>query len=317
MHAHGPRDNITDKTVKIPMCIIQEFGCTDEWIVIVQIGRFALLADGNIAEGEDISAQRGRGPTPPKHSPLISSELKTPMAYPYTIGVDTIRCGPRGDPTFRWRHMHDDGYVWWTERLRRSLELYDEVRLDHFLGFQSYFSIPAGMTGAAGRWIPGPGLELFACVREQLGQLPFIAEDLGYLTPAVRALKAQCGFPGIEVHAMHWGYLLDQFAMTFMNPRTDEYGGALENRLRCAREILDGVKAACGSDFVVSMRLALKSYIKGYNHPSLHGEDEVGRTLEEGLEIAKRLGPGKNVVTTIVDRRDRYLCEMPNEKYVV
>ena len=55
------------------------------------------------------------------------------------------------------------------------------------------------MTGAAGRWIPGPGLELFACVREQLGQLPFIAEDLGYLTPAVRALKAQCGFPGMDV----------------------------------------------------------------------------------------------------------------------
>lgn len=64
MHAHGPRDNITDKTVKIPMCIIQEFGCTDGWIVIVQIGRFALLADGNIAEGEDVSAQRGREPTP-------------------------------------------------------------------------------------------------------------------------------------------------------------------------------------------------------------------------------------------------------------
>ncbi len=106
---------------------------------------------------------------------------------------------------------------------------------------------------------------------------------------ATAVLLKQCGFPGIEVHAMHWGYLLDQFAMTFMNHRTDEYGGALENRLRCAREILDGVKAACGSDFVVSMRLALKSYIKGYNHPSLHGEDEVGRTLEEGLEIAKRL----------------------------
>ena len=106
---------------------------------------------------------------------------------------------------------------------------------------------------------------------------------------ATAAFLKQCGFPGIEVHAMHWGYLLDQFAMTFMNHRTDEYGGALENRLRCAREILEGVKAACGSDFVVSMRLALKSYIKGYNQPSLHGEDEVGRTLEEGLEIARRL----------------------------
>lgn len=106
---------------------------------------------------------------------------------------------------------------------------------------------------------------------------------------ATAAFLKQCGFPGIEVHAMHWGYLLDQFAMTFMNHRTDEYGGDLENRLRCAREILEGVKAACGPDFVVSMRLALKSYIKGYNQPSLHGEDEVGRTLEEGLEIARRL----------------------------
>lgn len=106
---------------------------------------------------------------------------------------------------------------------------------------------------------------------------------------ATAAFLKQCGFPGIEVHAMHWGYLLDQFALTFMNHRTDEYGGALENRLRCAREILDGVKAACGSDFVVSMRLALKTYIKDYNTPSLHGEEEVGRTLEEGLTICKKL----------------------------
>lgn len=98
-----------------------------------------------------------------------------------------------------------------------------------------------------------------------------------------------CGFPGIEVHAMHWGYLLDQFAMTFMNHRTDEYGGELENRLRCAREIVEGVKAACGGDFAVSMRLALKTYIRDYNRPSLHGEDEAGRTLEEGLEICRRL----------------------------
>ena len=106
---------------------------------------------------------------------------------------------------------------------------------------------------------------------------------------ATAVLMKQCGFPGIEVHAMHWGYLLDQFAMSFMNHRTDEYGGDLENRLRCAREILEGIKAACGSQFVVSMRLALKTYMKGYNQPSLHGEDEVGRTLEEGLEIARRL----------------------------
>ncbi len=75
MHAHGPRDNIADNTVKIPMCIIQESGCTDGWIDIVQYGRFAPLADGHIAEGEDISAQRGRGPTPPQHSPESSLML--------------------------------------------------------------------------------------------------------------------------------------------------------------------------------------------------------------------------------------------------
>lgn len=106
---------------------------------------------------------------------------------------------------------------------------------------------------------------------------------------ATAAFLQKCGFPGVEVHAMHWGYLLDQFALTFMNHRTDEYGGALENRLRCAREILEGIKAACGPDFVVSMRLALKTYIKDYNTPSLHGEDEAGRTLEEGLTICKKL----------------------------
>ena len=81
---------------------------------------------------------------------------------------------------------------------------------------------------------------------------------------ATAAFLKTCGFRGIEVHAMHWGYLLDQFAMSFMNHRTDEYGGELENRLRCAREIVEGVKAVCGPDFVVSMRLALKTYIQDY-----------------------------------------------------
>lgn len=69
MHAHGPRDNIADNTVKIPMCIIQELGCTDGWIGIVQYDRFELLADERIAEDEDISAQRGRGPTSPPTFP--------------------------------------------------------------------------------------------------------------------------------------------------------------------------------------------------------------------------------------------------------
>ena len=104
-----------------------------------------------------------------------------------------------GNPTYRWDRMREDGYTWWIERLRRSLALYDRVRLDHFLGFQSYFNIPAGKEGSAGRWLPGPGIDLFRRAHEEFGPLPFIAEDLGYLTPAVRALTASCGFPGMDV----------------------------------------------------------------------------------------------------------------------
>lgn len=97
------------------------------------------------------------------------------------------------------------------------------------------------------------------------------------------------GFSGIEVHSIHWGYLLDQFALSMMNHRTDEYGGSLENRLRAAKEILEGIKQVCGSDYPVSMRLGLKSFVKGFEKATLTGEGEVGRTLEEGIEIAKLL----------------------------
>lgn len=97
------------------------------------------------------------------------------------------------------------------------------------------------------------------------------------------------GFSGIEVHSIHWGYLLDQFALSMMNHRTDEYGGSLENRLRAAKEILEGIKQVCGSDYPVSMRLGLKSFVKGFEKATLTGEEEAGRTLEEGIEIAKLL----------------------------
>lgn len=97
------------------------------------------------------------------------------------------------------------------------------------------------------------------------------------------------GFSGVEVHSIHWGYLLDQFALSMMNHRTDEYGGSLENRLRAAKGILEGIKQECGSDFPVSMRLGLKTFVKGFEQASLTGEEEIGRTLEEGIEIAKLL----------------------------
>lgn len=101
-------------------------------------------------------------------------------------------------------------------------------------------------------------------------------------------MAKQWGFDGVEIHGHHWGYLLDQFAMAYTNHRTDEYGGDLDGRLTFARKIITGIKEACGKDFPVSMRLCMKTYMKGYNQPSLNGDGEVGRDIDEAIEIAKR-----------------------------
>ncbi len=103
------------------------------------------------------------------------------------------------------------------------------------------------------------------------------------------AVAKQAGYAGVEIHAMHWGYLLDQFGMAMTNTRGDEWGGPLENRLRCARLIVEGIKETCGAEWPVTMRLGIKSFVKDWNTATLTGEDEKGRTLEEGVEICKLL----------------------------
>lgn len=115
-----------------------------------------------------------------------------------------------------------------------------------------------------------------------------IQKKIQYIAQTAAMLKA-AGYDGVEVHAMHWGYLIDQFAMAISNQRDDQYGGSLENRVRVCKEIVEAIKAACGEDFPVTMKMGLKSFIKGFNQPTLDGEDEAGRTLEEAIEIAKLL----------------------------
>lgn len=102
-------------------------------------------------------------------------------------------------------------------------------------------------------------------------------------------IAKQAGFDGVEVHSIHWGYLLDQFASALTNRREDEYGGTLENRLRVSREIVEGIKQTCGEDFPVTMRLGLKSYAKDFMQASFDGEGEKYRTLEEGVRICQLL----------------------------
>ena len=97
------------------------------------------------------------------------------------------------------------------------------------------------------------------------------------------------GFDGVEIHAVHEGYLLDQFAISMFNQRTDEYGGSLENRLRFAKEIVEEIKSRCGEDFPVALRFSVKSMIKDWREGALPGEEftEMGRDIEEGLQAAK------------------------------
>lgn len=126
------------------------------------------------------------------------------------------RTGQRwGNPLYRWRRMKKDGYAWWLARLRSVLHRFDAVRLDHFIGFQRYWRIPAAEpTAVAGRWMKGPGAHFFHTVKQALGDLPLIAEDLGEVTPAVFALRDRFRLPGTKILQFAFGD--DPSAPTFL-----------------------------------------------------------------------------------------------------
>lgn len=105
-----------------------------------------------------------------------------------------------GNPLYRWDVMARDGYRWWVDRFGRTLETVDIIRIDHFRGFQACWEIPAEHpTAQHGRWVPAPGRAVFAAARNSLGHLPIIVEDLGVITPDVKALRYALGYPGMKV----------------------------------------------------------------------------------------------------------------------
>ena len=106
-----------------------------------------------------------------------------------------------GNPLYNWEKMKREDYDWWKHRLGFALNTYDIVRIDHFRGFESFFSIPYGdKTAKNGKWVKGPGIELFKSLKKEFGNdMPIIAEDLGYLTPEVLSLLKESGFPGMKV----------------------------------------------------------------------------------------------------------------------
>lgn len=105
-----------------------------------------------------------------------------------------------GNPLYDWEYHKSTGYAWWVRRIAQCFRLYDMVRIDHFRGFDEYYSIPYGdETAENGKWMPGPGIDLFRVIKEKLGDLPIIAEDLGFLTDSVKKLLKDSGYPGMKV----------------------------------------------------------------------------------------------------------------------
>ncbi|OON98226.1 MAG: 4-alpha-glucanotransferase [Epulopiscium sp. Nele67-Bin005] len=105
-----------------------------------------------------------------------------------------------GNPIYNWEYLESTGYSWWITRVRESLKLFDVIRVDHFRGFEAYWTVPYGEeTAINGEWVKGPGIKLFNAIKNELGDVNIIAEDLGYLTQDVLDFLAETKFPGMKV----------------------------------------------------------------------------------------------------------------------
>ena len=136
-----------------------------------------------------------------------------------------------GNPLYKWGELRERGFDWWVNRIRRTLALYDIVRLDHFRGFEAYWSISADEeTAVNGQWVKAPGHELFQRLKDVFGDLPFIAEDLGLITPEVDELRERFGMPGMRI--LQFGFS-DRGAHLYLPhryvPNTVAYTGTHDN----------------------------------------------------------------------------------------
>ena len=140
-----------------------------------------------------------------------------------------------GNPLYRWDVLKKQGYAWWIDRFRLALTQADLVRIDHFRGFESFWEIPADAeTAVDGRWVKGPGLPFFDALREALGALPIVAEDLGLITPKVKALRRDIGVPGMAVlHFAFGGKADNEYLPHNLKPGCLLYTGTHDNDTTC------------------------------------------------------------------------------------
>jgi 4-alpha-glucanotransferase len=135
-----------------------------------------------------------------------------------------------GNPLYRWGVMQEDGFAWWVSRIRANLRLADLVRLDHFRGFAAYWEVPASEpTAEHGQWKPGPGQALFDAIRAALGTLPLIAEDLGFITEDVHALRKAIDVPGMKIVQFGFSQIDSPHLPHRFEPATVAYTGTHDN----------------------------------------------------------------------------------------
>lgn len=136
-----------------------------------------------------------------------------------------------GNPLYRWDRMAAENYAWWTARVQRALSQADVFRIDHFRGFAGYYEIPGDSPDAKrGEWKTGPGMALFDAIKQALGPLPIVAEDLGFITDDVHALRDGCGFPGMKILQFGFGAEADHEFLPHNWPRASvAYTGTHDN----------------------------------------------------------------------------------------
>ncbi len=166
-----------------------------------------------------------------------------------------------GNPLYRWNVLKDHGFDWWVARIRRALTLYDLIRLDHFRGFEAFWSIAADEpTAMNGQWIKAPGHDLFQRLRDVFGDLPFIAEDLGVITKEVDELREHYGMPGMRIlqfgFADRGGHLYLPHRMV---PNTVAYTGTHDNNTTLGWWVDDATETE---------RAAAQVYLGHIEHPA-------------------------------------------------
>jgi 4-alpha-glucanotransferase len=205
------------------------------------------------------------------------------IAFPHLFKADLVGGVPPDDwsadgqrwgtPVYDWSAMRTLGFEWWIERFRRTVELVDAVRIDHFRGFVAAYEIPdRNATGRAGRWVRGPGRAVFDATTDALGPVPVVAENLGLITPPVERLRTELGFPGSVVLQFSFGESMVNRQPPEIERDTVVYTGTHDNNTsvgwwhEASERQREHVRAAAGAQGVTDTephwmlnRLALQS----------------------------------------------------------